>query len=190
VLNLARRRGILAPVSALVAVDSTGLESQHISHYYGRRCGRRMKYFPKLSAVCDTGTHLFLGVVISRGPSWDHEEFRQTVLGAHRQQPFEHLVADAACDMERCHGVVRHKLGAKTTIRLRKRPRPGQGRHGEYRQEMEEAFDREAYGQRWQIESAFSRCKRRLGSSLKARNVWAQQREIEMRVLTHNLMIT
>jgi len=91
--------------------------------------------------------------------------------------------------MERCHGVVRHKLGAKTTIRLRKRRRAGERRRGECRQEMEEAFDSEAYGQRWQIESAFSRCKRRLGSSLKARNVWAQRQEIQLRVLTHNLMI-
>jgi transposase len=149
-----------------------------------------MKYFPKLSAVCDTASHLFLSAVISRGPSWDHEEFRQTVLEAHQQQPFEHLVADAGYDMERCHGVVREKLGAKTTIRLRKRPRPGVGRRGECRQEMEDEFDSEAYGQRWQIESAFSRCKKRLGSALKARNVWAQRREIQLRVLTHNLMIT
>lgn len=148
-----------------------------------------MKYFPKLSAVCDTASHLFLSAVVSRGPSWDSDEFRRTVLAAYRQQPFEHLVADAGYDMERCHGVVREKLGAKTTIRLRKRPRPGRGRRGECRQEMEEAFDTAAYGQRWQIESAFSRCKKRLGAALKARNVWAQLREIQLRVLTHNLMI-
>jgi hypothetical protein len=54
---------------------------------------------------------------------------------------------------------------------------------------METHFDTALYGQRWQIESAFSRCKRRLGSALQAHNRWGRRRELELRVLTHNLMI-
>jgi hypothetical protein len=42
---------------------------------------------------------------------------------------------------------------------------------------------------RWAIESEFSRSKRRLGSALRARK-WANpQKEILLRVLTHNLLI-
>ncbi|MCI0755760.1 transposase, partial [Teichococcus vastitatis] len=45
------------------------------------------------------------------------------------------------------------------------------------------------YHQRWHIESGFSQHKRRLGSALRARGHQAQQRELILRVLTHNLMI-
>lgn len=45
------------------------------------------------------------------------------------------------------------------------------------------------YGQRWQAESAFSRHKRRLGSSLGGRSDASRERECHLRVLTHNLML-
>ena len=54
---------------------------------------------------------------------------------------------------------------------------------------MVRAFDQEAYGQRWQLESAFSQCKRRLGSALRARRYWSQCREALLRLLVHNPMI-
>jgi transposase len=148
-----------------------------------------MKYYPKLSAVCDTQSHLFLSAVIDRGPMWDHVEFRQAVLEAFELQPFGHLVADAGYDAERNHGFVRYRLGATTTIRpCRTGPR-SQGKPGSYREEMINRFDKAAYAQRWQIESAFSQCKRRLGSALRARHVFSQHAEIRLRLLTHNLAL-
>ena len=45
------------------------------------------------------------------------------------------------------------------------------------------------YGQRWQIETAFSMLKRNLGSALRARTYWSQCRESMLRVITHNVMI-
>jgi hypothetical protein len=45
------------------------------------------------------------------------------------------------------------------------------------------------YGQRWQIESSFSRNKRLLGSALRARKWANQKKEILLRVITHNLML-
>jgi hypothetical protein len=48
---------------------------------------------------------------------------------------------------------------------------------------------RRGYGQRWQVESAFSRHKRVLGAALRART-WAMQKwECRMRALTHNLLL-
>ncbi len=189
-MSIARQRGLLEALSPLVAIDSTGFETRHISHYYGKRCGKRMKRFPKLSSVCDTRSHLFLSAVVDRGPSWDGKQFRRAVLEAHQLQPFRHLVADAGYDTEVNHGMVRLRLGATTTIRPRKAPRNRKHIRGEFRRQMHQDFDRVAYGQRWQIESAFSQCKRRLGSVLNARNPWAQLREGQLRILTHNLMIT
>ena len=54
---------------------------------------------------------------------------------------------------------------------------------------MKSRFHRRVYGNRWQVESSFSRNKRRLGSALWARRWPSQQSEILLRVLTHNLMI-
>jgi hypothetical protein len=54
---------------------------------------------------------------------------------------------------------------------------------------MRRRFLRKIYGQRWQVESAFSRYKRRLGSALSATSWMGQKREGYLRVLTYNLML-
>ena len=181
--------GLLKDRSALVALDSTGMESRHVSHYYGQRKGLRKSRYPKLSAVCDTASHLFLSGVADRGPHPDDQEFGTVVRQAYALQPFEHLLADAGYDAEHHHRFLRRRLGARSTIPpLRGRPTeklPTQP----YRREMATTFDQEAYGQRWQIESAFSQCKRRLGSALRSRIYWSQCREGLFRLLVHNLMI-
>jgi len=58
---------------------------------------------------------------------------------------------------------------------------------GPYRRLMNQRFPKKAYGQRWQIESVFSILKRNLGSALRPRSYHSQNREIRLRVLTHNL---
>ena len=60
---------------------------------------------------------------------------------------------------------------------------------GRYRREMLDNFPKKTYGQRWQVETAFSMLKRPLGSALRSRNHRAINREIILRVLTINLMI-
>lgn len=172
-----------------MAIDSTGLESRHVSHYYGQRTGLRMRRFPRLSAVCDTHSHLFLAAVANRGPHSDHMEFRPAVSQAYQNQPFTHLVADAGYDAEANHHFVRSTFAAHTTIPACQGRPTEKLPTGAHRREMVTAFDQEAYGQRWQVESAFSQCKRRLGSALRARQYWSQCREILLRLLVHNLMI-
>jgi hypothetical protein len=54
---------------------------------------------------------------------------------------------------------------------------------------MKRRFFKRIYGQRWQVESVFSRYKRRLGSALTATSWMGQKREAYLRVLTYNLML-
>ncbi len=62
---------------SLAALDGTGLESQHVSHYYVKRRTAAAKYwqkttyqrFPKAGILCDTKTHLVLAVVPDAGPA-------------------------------------------------------------------------------------------------------------------------
>ena len=189
ILAIARQRGLLKDCSPLVAIDSTGLESRHVSHYYGRRTGLRMPRFPKVSAVCDTRSHLFLAAVANRGPHSDHVEFGPAATQAYRNQPFAHLVADAGYDAESNHHLARSCFGARSTIAARQGRPSEKLPTGAHRREMVTAFDQEAYRQRWQVESAFSQFKRRLGSALRARRYWSQCRETLLRLLVHNLMI-
>jgi len=54
-LKHCREEGLLDETTELAAIDSTGLETRHVSGYFTRRCGRHRGHYkhryPKLSAV-------------------------------------------------------------------------------------------------------------------------------------------
>jgi hypothetical protein len=172
------------------SVDSTGLESSHVSRYYVKRCGKKMEYktYPKLSAVIDNETHLFLSSVIDEGPQVDHVEFKDAVSRAHARCPFGQLLGDAAYDSEANHRCVREKLHADAVIKVRRR-QDGRPPRGPWRRSMHDNFPARAYGQRRHIESAFSQFKRTLGSALTARTRKRRQQELALRIITFNLML-
>jgi hypothetical protein len=197
-LALCRKAKLLPQRSRLAAIDSTGLESRHVSAYFTQRCQRHCGHYkhryPKLSAVCDTANHLMLGAVIDRGPKLDHAEDEATLLAALNHQKLQTLVGDAGYESERFHGLCRHDLGVRSIIPTTQRGRPrrdGQPKAvtGTYQRLMQRRFPKKLYGQRWQIKTAFSMLKRNLGSALRARRYHSQSREIHLRIVTHNLMI-
>jgi hypothetical protein len=197
-LDQCRLVGLLKHRTKLAAIDSTGLETRHVSAYYTKRCGRHKGHvkrrYPKLSTVCDVANHLILGTVIDRGPKLDHAEDEQTLMAALDHQWFDTLLGDAGYESERFHRLCREELGICSIIptTLRGRPRLD-GKpppvNGYYRQLMQRKFPKKTYGQRWQIETVFSMLKRNLGSALRGRNYHSQTREIRLRVITHNIMI-
>jgi transposase len=108
------------------------------------------------------------------------------------------LLGDGAFDAEHNPSLARERLGVRSTvIPLNPRNSGRKWPKTKYRRQMVRRFRRQprrpkyrrVYGQRWQIESGFSRNKRLLGSALRARRWPNQKREILMRVLTHNLML-
>jgi hypothetical protein len=197
-IALARRSGLIQEVSKLAAIDSTGLETRHVSAYYTRRCGRHRGHYkhryPKLSAVCDTKTHLILSAFVNRGPKPDYIEFTRTLMSAIQRQPIETLLGDAGYESEAAHRLCREELGVTSIFPTSVRGRPrldGESNvvNGRYRRELFLNFPKKTYGQRWQIETTFSMLKRLLGSALRSRKRYAIDREIVLRVLTINLMI-
>ena len=198
VLTHCRKAGLLPRRSQQAAIDSTGLESRHISTYYTQRCHRHSDHYkhryPKLSAICDTANHLILGIVIDRGPRIDAVEAKQTLHQAFTHQPFRRLLGDAGYESEGFHRLCRDQLGVRSIIPTTQRGRPRNDGQplavtGHYRRLMKARFPKNLYGQRWQIETVFSMLKRNLGSALRARSYHNQNREIRLRVLTHNLGI-
>ena len=180
-----------APVAA---VDATGLETRHVSAYFGlRRAGsghHRQRAWPKLTAVVHTASHLIAGAVPGVGPSQDSPDFIPAVRQAAALVAFDTALADAGYDAEHNHRFCREELGMRQTVIALNRRNAGDRRpNAPYRRAMHRDFPVELYHQRWLAESAFSQHKRRFGSALTARGTAAQQRELALRVLTHNLAL-
>jgi transposase len=145
--------------------------------------------WPKLSTLCDKGTHLWVAWRTSLGPSNDAPEFAPLVREGAQAIRWYRILADKAYDSEAHHTLCRVELKIpRTLIPVQSR---GTRRWPQttYRRQMKRRFHRHAYHQRWQAESAFSRHKRRLGSALRAHSAPGRNAELALRVLTHNLML-
>lgn len=147
--------------------------------------------------MVDTASHLFLAARVTRGPSQDAPHLRPAVRDATRSGRVDTLLADAAYDSEANHAHPRERLGVRSTVIALNWRGSRAWPKTKYRRQMVRRFRRKprgsrskrVYGQRWQVESAFSRNKRLLGSALRA-TTWAnQKKELVLRAITHNLML-
>jgi hypothetical protein len=174
------------------SVDSTGMEAGHRSAHYAYRMGQRryrLENWPKLTAACHNTTHLLINTWVSDGPSQEAPLLAAVLPGACRRVHIDRLLADAGYDSERNHEFARRELGIRSTIiNLNRRG----GRHWaktKFRRQMYRRFHRIKYRQRVQIESVFSRLKRRLSACLRGRSKSTQCAEVNLRVLTHDLLL-
>lgn len=176
-------------------MDATGLESRHVSRYFVWRLGGRHQRlaWPKLTVVCDLGSHLWLSAFVCMGPCQDSPQFEPAVRQAVSHHAIDELLGDKGYDAEHNHRFCREEMAIRSTlIPVRKKSRLSPNRKWPttpYRREMKRVLARSDFGQRWQIESSFSRHKRLLGPALRSRSWPAQQSECLMRVLTHNIMV-
>jgi hypothetical protein len=143
--------------------------------------------WPKLSLLCTRKSQIIVTVVAGRGPYHDSKDFHALLTPAAKRLKFAGLLGDKAYDSEAFHRRCREELGMSwTAIRVRG-ARSGAIPVGKYRRLMHTHFPRAKYRQRGQVESLFSRFKRRLGSTLRSRSWTAQCAEIHARVLAYNL---
>jgi len=196
-LQRARHAGMGFRAGLCAAIDGSGFEAHHVSHYFVRRRAKggeswqktTYRRFPKAGIVVDCATHLILSAVPGRGPSPDYKHFLRAVRQAHDRQRLGTLIADAGYDAEWAHEYLRIHLGIRSLIR------PGAGRPTHrlptsyWRRLMASRFDHARYGQRWQVETVFSMIKRRQGSTVNARRCWTQSYALLLKALTHNILI-
>jgi transposase len=161
----------------------------------GRRS--RQKRWPKLTALVDTRTHLFLAASVVRGPRQDAPHLIPAVRQATKGVAIDTLLGDAGYDSEANHATPRQELGVRSTLIALNWRGSRKWPQTKYRRQMVRRFQKKPrksrskrlYGQRWQVESAFSRNKRRLGASVAAIK-WANQKtEVLLKVLAHNIML-
>ena len=149
----------------------------------------RYRRWTKLTIVCHNFSHLIAGIVVSTGPGNDAPYFEPAVRQAVEHLPVHRVMGDAAYDSEEHHRLCRQDLGIHSTaIPINNRGRTCLPRT-RYRREMAHRFPLRRYRQRWQVESVFSRLKRRLGSALRSRHDESRAVECLFRALAYNLMI-
>jgi hypothetical protein len=191
-LVMGRRRRV-----PLAAIDSTGLESHHASRYFIHRRSREPNLyqttqytrFPKLGVLVDCSNHLILGYLTDQGPKPDVRDIEPTLRHTTSRVRIEWLTADAGYDSEPNHRLCREQHGIRSLIPAKKgRPtkKPAKGR---YRRLMQTRFNKQKYGQRWQVETVMSMIKRRLGSATTGRSYWSRRRDLLLMTLTHDIMI-
>ena len=179
--------------TAEVSIDSTGLESRFVSRHFMMVQGkqtRKYRRWTKLTVVADNGTHLIAAAGVSLGPSNDSGLLPDAMRQAVEHIPIDCLLGDAGYDAESNHQICRNELGIRSTvIPVNDRNRKGGQPTGYYRNLMKQEFPKEIFGQRWQVESVFSRFKRKLGYALRATTEQSRATECLVRVMTYNLMI-
>ena len=182
---------------ALAAIDGTGFESHRISPYFVRRRERGENMwqtttytrFPKAGILCDCGNHMILAVVPERGPGDDRRHFRRAMKRALKVVGIGTLLGDAGYDGEGIHVYCREVCGVRSIIPPKIGRPTSKPPSGRWRRYLSQRWDKETYGQRWQVETVNSMIERLLDSALTARGYWSQCREISLRAITLNVMI-
>ena len=182
----------------LAAMDGSGFESRHVSRYFvkrqwSKRTGTTLEMtytkYPTVGLICDCSNHLALAIHTGRGPKPEVTYFKKLLKDAAQYLQINTLLADAGYDSEGSHQFAREVCGVESIIPPKIGPRTTNLPKGKWRRELKQRFPKKRYRQRWQVETAFSMIKRLLGSALTARRFHSQCRELNLKIITHNIMI-
>lgn len=140
--------------------------------------------------MCDKSSHMIVGATVTPGPSADFGDFAPVLVEASKNIHFDRILADAGYDSEKNHRFAREELKIRSTvIPARQRKIKRDVPHGKYRRQMRLHFHSQIYKDRVHVECVFSRVKRLLGATVKARNWESQERECYLKLLTFNYML-
>jgi hypothetical protein len=208
------RQGLLKLDEKPLAIDSTYFESHHVSRHYehrkakiekAKRAGKKpdkqgsctrsetVRKLPKLVLAVAAACHLILSFSTATGMRGDQNCLHDVLVPAWERAHVKQAVMDAGFDSEENHRLARCDLNIDALIP------PDAGRPtekmptGPFRAEMRDVFDlkleKDAYGQRWQVETVNSMMKRNQGSALRARSAERRKCEMGLRVIVHNIAL-
>lgn len=134
------------------------------------------------------------------GGGADHPHFEPVLFDAWRRVPHKSFtaVADAGYDGEKYHRIARLDMGVRSVIppdigRPLKDPSKPPG--GRWRRLMKRLLKTKAsrrrcrYNRRYQAETVNSMIKRNLGDALAGKTAASRERDMLLKVLTHDLMV-
>jgi len=185
--------------SPRVALDSSGFDCGHASRYFVRRRTRKenpwktvvYSRYAKMELSVDCQTHFIVGVLASRGPRVDVDRFAPLLDATLETIRPQRAVADAGYDSEPNHRYARDVHGIASFFPATHGRPTDKLPSGRHRRRMKLRLTKTygGYGQRWQVETAFSMIKRRSATAVHARTYWSQCRELWLLAITHNVMI-
>jgi hypothetical protein len=200
IIGLSRRKPL--------AIDSSIYEPRHVSRYFESRrgCGsgndgrrRKLRALPKLAIGVASNCHLVLSLRTGIGGGADYDLFEPLVFDAWRRVPHRRfaVAGDKGFDDEANHQVARDDMRLRSLIPPRVAWKTGSPPTTRWRRHMTRADvlgskrgrRRCGYTQRWQVETANSMMKRNQGSALAGRTDASRQRDLRLKVLTHNVMV-
>lgn len=154
---------------------------------------RKARSIPKLSVAVASGCHLVLAASVRTGNRSDAPDFEDLLFRSRKRANVKTVVADAGYDSEANHRIARQEMGVRSIIPPRiGRPTEKLPR-GRWRRHMAKRFakkaDKKLYGQRSQSETVHSMIKRNQGSALRSRTPDRREKEMLLRVLTHNIAL-
>jgi hypothetical protein len=188
------------PHVELAAGDSTGMDTSQISPYFIHRRSHKHKLpqfttysrYLKLELLRDCRTHIILNAIATLGPRTDVNRLRPLLFPAlSRGVGIDCALFDAGYDSESNHEFAREGCHVRSVIPAeigRRAKDPSRLPAGRWRRLMRRHRDHR-YGQRAQIETTSSMIKRRQGGYVLNRSNAARFREMNLKVLTHNIMI-
>lgn len=196
ILLLATEARLMQASVQTAAMDGSGFESRAVSGYFVERqrslrlkgLVERAQYFryPKVGLVCDTATHLILTGIPEQGPCFDRDHFKEALVRALRHKPIQTLLADRMYDTE-THHVFAQKLDVRPVIALR--TLGGALPKTPLRRTLALSFPSALYRLRVHAETVVSMLKRNLGTFTRARRFQSRNRELLLRMFTHNVAI-
>jgi len=154
---------------------------------------RQLSAMPKLSVAVASACHLILAAKVRTGNGSDAPDFDDLLYHAWKRAPVKVVVADAGYDSEANHRIAREDMGVRSIMPAgigrptRKLPSGRWRRHMAKRSKRK--ADQNQYGQRAQSETVHSMIKRNQGSALRSRTPARREKEMMLRVLTHNIML-
>lgn len=166
----------------IIAVDSTGFETEAKSYYYRQvynmKNKQKSRRYAKLSIAIDARKQFVLAEKIRRGPRNDNIDFKSVL----RNLSAKFVVADKGYDSKENRYFVLRNMKAYPHIPYRKWSGVNYERRG-----VKLKFDENIYHQRSKVESVFSAIKRKYGSVIRSRGLESQKKEIICRLIAYNL---
>lgn len=170
-----------------IAVDSTGFECTHPSHYFCQRIDSKYPSdgFITLHAVIDQENGFIRTQSTRTRKTHDSKMFKPLVKKI--KTDITVCRADRGYDSEENYKYLIEERGCTPLILQKNMLKPLDKCTGEHRREMREKFDYGNYLKRNKIEGIFSTIKRRYGCSLTTKTLRNQHKELIIKILVYNL---
>ncbi len=173
---------------ANTAIDATGFEELHASHYYEKRVKRDVnkRRFMKHSIFVDTDFQAIISSCGKESGPHDTLDFKPLIKFGSKFVKIKIVTADKGYDSEENHRFTREEIGAESIIPARNDNSVWRMR-GYYRKKMRKNFPLEKYHQRSKVETINSVEKRKFGQSLRSTKFEMRLKELKLIDIVYNI---